>query len=324
MLNAAIYGTGRWGQNLVNAVHGKSGKINVVTGIARDPDKYADFSRETGIPLTADFDAVLADDGVGAVLLATPHSLHAEHIKAVAGAGKHVFVEKPIALTKASAEDAAAACRDAGVTLAVGFGRRFQPAYLDMKARIGNGDIGDVLHIEAQHSGPTGYRTPKESWRAQRAENPAGGMAARGIHNLDIMISLVGEVASVFAQSDRRKIENDMDDTTSMLFKFKNGVTGGLSTLFATGNIWRMSVFGAAGWIEMRGEQMLVVSDLDNVIEEKTFDDVDILQAELEAFADAAQGGAAYPVSGEEAVHGIAVLEAVDRSAQTGAPQDVA
>ena len=109
MINAAIYGVGRWGQNLVKAVQGKSDKIKFVAGIARTPDKYVEFGTEMGIPIGGDYDAVLNDENVNAVVLATVHSHHVEQIKQAAGAGKHVFCEKPLTLTKATADEAAAA-----------------------------------------------------------------------------------------------------------------------------------------------------------------------------------------------------------------------
>ncbi|MBT4699457.1 MAG: Gfo/Idh/MocA family oxidoreductase [Rhodospirillaceae bacterium] len=323
MINAAIYGIGRWGQNLVKSVQGKSDKINFAAAITRTPENHADFGSEMSLSIGDDYDAVLDDENIDAVVLATVHSHHAEQIKLAAGAGKHVFCEKPLALTKNDAEEAAQACAAAGVVLGVGFARRFLPAFADMKQLISEGAIGDILHMEAMHSGPTGYRTPPESWRALRSENPAGGMAARGIHNLDLMIELCGEVSSVYAASDHRAIENDMDDTTSMMFQFKNGSTGYLSTIFATGNIWRMYIMGTKGWLEMRGEHCLVVSDLDNVTDTRNYDEADTLKAELEAFADACDGAAAYPVPVDHVVHGISVFEAVDESAKSGTKIEV-
>ncbi len=323
MINAAIYGTGRWGQNLVKAVQGKSDKIKYVAGIAHTPTKYVEFGVEMGFLITGDYDAILDDQNVDAIVLATVHSHHVDQIKLAAGAGKHVFCEKPLALKKSDAEEAAQACSAAGVTLGVGFGRRFLPAFADMKQLIADGVIGDILHVESMHSGPTGYRTPPSIWRATRAENPAGGMAARGIHNLDLMIELCGEVSSAYAMSDRRVIENDMDDTTSMLFEFQNGITGYLSTIFATGNMWRIFVMGTKGWLEMRGENCLVVSDLDNVTDTRNYDEEDILKAELEAFADACSGGDIYPVPVDHVIHGIAVFEAIDESAKCGTKVEV-
>ncbi|MDH5747827.1 MAG: Gfo/Idh/MocA family oxidoreductase [Rhodospirillales bacterium] len=318
MLNAAIFGMGRWGQNLVNSVQGKSDKIKFKTGIVRTVERYESFAKENGLELSNDYAAVLADSSIEAVVLATPNSLHADHIKMAAAAGKHIFVEKPFTLTRASAEAAAKACTDAKITLAVGFNRRFRPALIDMRQAIVEGRIGNILHIEGQHAGPTGYNIPPDVWRAERSHNPVGGMAARGIHTLDAMIHLGGDIRSVYALSDRREIPIDVDDTSSMLFQFKNGITGYLGVIFATADFWRIHVFGSKGWIEMRSEHALAFSDLDGNVEEKKYDPTDTVKDELEAFANAASGGKAYPVSLAEAIHGSAVFEAVDKSAATG------
>ncbi len=318
MIDAAIYGLGNWGETLVRSVQGKSGRIRVVAGVSRDPAAHAAFAAELGLVLGADYAAVLADPGVGAVLLATPHSLHGGQIEQAAAAGKHVFVEKPLTLTRAAAERAVEACRRAGVVLAVGQNRRFLPAVGKIEQVLAAGEIGELLHVEAQFSGPSGYRREAGSWRAERAENPAGGMAPRGIHALDLLIHLCGPVQSAFARSERRAVTIDQDDTTSALLKFEGGMTGYLSTLMATGEYWRLHLFGSKGWLEMRGEHSLALSDLDQVLWREDFEETDTVRAELEAFADAVAGGAPYPVPLEESIHGIAVLEAIVASADSG------
>ena len=124
MLRTAIYGMGRWGQTLVNAVQDDSKKIRFTAGVARDPSKYSDFAKEKGFPVYADYAQVLADPEIDAVALATPHSMHAENVQQAAAAGKHVFCEKPFTLTEESARASVAACEKAGVVLAVAFNRR--------------------------------------------------------------------------------------------------------------------------------------------------------------------------------------------------------
>jgi predicted dehydrogenase len=319
MIKAAIYGLGNWGQKLVDSVQGKSKKIRFEAGIVRIEKKYEEYARKVGIELTTDYEAVLADPEMGALILATPHSLHAEQVIQAAAAGKHVFVEKPFTLTKASAEEAIQACIDASVTLFVGHNRRYLPSLNDMKKIIAEGRIGKILHIESQHSGPSGYRPKPDSWRALRSENPAGGMAPRGIHSLDAMIYLNGLVQSVFAMSERLEIPLEMDDTTSMLCRFENGATGYLGTVIATANFWRIHVFGSKGWVEMQGSKALRVGDLNGAIDTKSYEDFDIQRAELEAFAEAVVGGQPFVESPEEIINGITVIEAMVESAQTGA-----
>jgi len=324
MLKAAIYGMGRWGARLVDSVKA-SDKIRIVKGISRNPAKHSEFSTKTGIAVVSSYADVLKDPQIDAVVLATPHSLHHEHIVAAAKAGKHVFCEKPITLTRATAETAVAACRAAGVTLGLGFNRRYAPAFLEMTRRINAGEIGEVLHIEGQHSGPTGYRLKAGDWRATRTESPGGGMTARGIHTLDSMIHIAGLVSSVYAFSGKRKLpaDIDMDDTTSMLPQFSGGVTGYLATVFVTGELWRVHVFGTKGWLEMRGDTELVACALEGKPERITLPAIDREQATLEAFADAVAAKKPFMVPPEQAVNGIAVLEAIVASAASGKPVQI-
>ena len=324
MMKAAIYGLGRWGTRLAESVQ-HSEKIRFAKGISRNPDTHREFAQKTGIRIVSSYGRVLKDPEIAAVVLATPHSQHHKQIIQAAKAGKHVFVEKPMTLTRKTAEKAIEACRAAGVTLGLGFNRRYAPAFVEMMRRIRAGEIGDVLHIEAQQSGPSGYRLKPGNWRASRTESPAGGMTARGIHTLDAMIHIAGPVRTVFAYSDRRKLapEVEIDDTTSMLFRFANGVTGYLGTVFVTGDIWRVHVFGSNGWIEMRGDTELVTRTLEGTPEQITLPKVDKEQAELEAFADAATAGQPFMVPPEQAVNEIAVLEAIVASAAKGKPVQI-
>jgi predicted dehydrogenase len=318
MLNAAIYGLGRWGLRLVDSVQG-SDKIRFVRGISRDPVARRDFTEKTGVPLTARYDEVLADRNVHAVVLATPHSQHHEQIVQAAAAGKHIFVEKPFTLTRASADRAVAACQKAGVTLAVGFNRRYAPAFLDLMRRLKLGEVGDVLHIEGQFSGGSGYQLKPGAWRASRLESPGGAMTARGVHALDAMIHIAGPVSGVFAFSDRHKLTVEVDDTTALMLRFAKGTTGYLSSLHATGEFWRVHVFGSAGWLEMRGDTELIRRGLEGPPVTLSFPAVDKERAELEAFAEAVAAKQAFLVPPAEAINGVAVLEAMSASAASGA-----
>ena len=321
MLNTAIYGLGRWGNRLTEAVQA-SDKIRFVKGISRDPERHKEYSQKTGVKIVSSYGRVLKDPEIGAVVLTTPHSLHMKQIIQAAKAGKHVFVEKPMALTRKTAEKAIEACRAAGVTLGMGFNRRYAPSFVEMMGRIRAGQIGDVLHVEAAHSGPTGYSLAPDSWRSTRAEAPGGGMTARGIHTLDAMIQVAGLVSSVYAFSDNRKLPAgvDMDDTTSMLLKFANGVTGYLSTLFTTAELYRVHVFGSKGWLELRGDTELTFRGLQGAPEKITLPAVDKEKLGLEAFADAVEAKKPFLVPPEEAINGVAVLEAIVASAAKGKP----
>jgi len=331
MLNAAIVGLGRWGQNLVNSIQGKSDKIRVTLGVLRHPENARDYAQAKGFPLVDSLDKALVNPNVDAIILATPHTAHAEQIIACAKAGKPVFTEKPFTLTTASAKAALRACADTKVTLAIGYNWRFQPALQEMKRALDDGRLGKLLHIEGNFNGPSVYRVGREHWRQNRDEGPAGGMTGRGVHVVDAMLYLAGHIGSVYAQSSRLALDYGTDDTTSMLFKFRNNATAYLSTVIATAETWRMQLLGSKGWMEVGDVQHLTTWTLRTCFFDPanpyvhpqpqtiTFPDTSTERAELEHFADAVKAGRPLAVAGGDEEHNVAVLEAILESAAKGA-----
>jgi len=318
-LNAAIVGLGRWGQRLVDSVTAlASERIRFTHGVARTPGKARAYLDSKGIA-PATWEAVLADSSIKAVVLATPHTQHAEQVIATARAGKHVFCEKPFTLEAKDARAAVAACKQAGVVLALGHNRRFLPAMMEIAKRVKGGALGEILHLEGNFSGNFGLAYTPGMWRATREESPAGGMTAMGIHIIDAFVQLAGQASWVRCESHRRVVPVDTDDTTSVLLGFRSGATGYLGTMIATGRIVRVQVFGTKGWLHLLDHHLLDVCDVNGKVERKEFPAIDAERAELEAFADAVAGKAAYPVTPEEAIHGVEIMEAAVRSAQRDA-----
>jgi predicted dehydrogenase len=148
------------------------------------------------------------------------------------------------------------------------------------------------------------------------------------------MIDLCGEIDTVYCQSFRRVVAVDSDDTTSMLFRMKAGMSGYLGTMTATGPGFSFQVFGSKGWVRLEGMTHVAGAPSEER-RTKLFGTckfqpakgpaqtweaakLDVTRASLEAFADAAQGGPPYPIPLAEMVHGVAVTEAVVRSAESG------
>jgi len=329
MINAAIIGMGVWGQNLVNSAQGLSQSIRFVAGATRTPAKAADFAARQGIRIVDSYEAVLADPGVDAVVLATPHSMHTDQIIAAAQAGKHVFCEKPLGLDGASTRRAAEAAARHGIVLGVGYNWRFQPALQEIRRMIDDGRLGRVLHIEGNFCGPSAYRFPRGHWRHAGDESPAGGMTGRGVHVIDAMMYLAGPIDEVTAQSFRLAQDFGSDDTTSMLLHFAGGSTGYLGTIIATAETWRMQVFGSSGWARVGGVQHLntwelttCTIDRDNIMNKREptvtrFEDVSTERAELEHFADCIVRGQPLVTPDGDAVRNAQVLEAIIRSSTT-------
>jgi predicted dehydrogenase len=334
VIRAAVVGLGWWGKTLVESVQGESAGIRFVAAATRTRSTDAEAYAAAYDLRLGDFEAALAADDVDAVVLATPHSVHAEQTIAAAQAGKHVFCEKPFALTGEDAEAAVAAAQEAGVAVAVGYNRRFHPEMTNLRERIRSGGLGTILHVEATMTFANALALEPGQWRAHRDETPAGGLTPMGVHAVDGMIDLCGEIDHVFCQSFRRVVEIDADDTTSVLFRMREGMSGYLGTMTATGPGFSFQVFGSEGSVRLEGMthragasseerrtrlfgtcKFQPVQGEAEVWEAERFD---VTRAALEAFAVAAEGGPAYPITPAEIVHGAAVTSAIVRSAASG------
>src|SRR5215813_15538130 len=142
MLNAAIIGLGWWGQELVHSIQGRSDLIRVSRGVSLEPEQAKDFAAKMNFALGTSYQDVLDDPAIDTVILATPHTKHREQVEAAAARGKHVFCEKPFALSLHDARAAIAACRRAKVGLGVGHNRRMWPSVVAIRDLLASGQLG--------------------------------------------------------------------------------------------------------------------------------------------------------------------------------------
>jgi predicted dehydrogenase len=326
MINAAMVGLGRWGQALVTAVQAKSNRIRFVRGVVRDPVQAHDFASRHGLALTTALAEAVGDAGIDAIFLATPHSLHVEQVIAVAAAGKAVWCEKPLALTRAGAERAVAACRDAGVPLGCGYNRRCFSSMRELKRFVDGGTLGDILHVEGQFSNEYSIRVLpllSHGWRDDPAESPALGMTGCGLHVLDALVNLAGPIRQLHAKAYGPKPPPDPRDAVAVLTEFASGATGLMATVRAAVPFWRVHVFGTEGDAEARGERNLRSGYIGTPAMEHMFEPVDSLRALVESFADAVEGRTPFLISPRQLIDVTAAFEAVIKSLDTGAPVDV-
>jgi predicted dehydrogenase len=319
MINAAMVGLGRWGQTVLGSIQGKSERLRIVHGVTKEPELARELAGKHGFRLSTDLKDAIADPQVQAILLATPHSLHVEQVCMVAGAGKPVWCEKPLALTRAEAERAVAAVRLARVSLGSGNNKRCFASMRELKRAVDSGEIGKVLHIEGHYSNEHSTRVAG-GWRDDPAESPGAGMTGAGLHVLDAFVNLAGPIVYVDARSVTKKPPPDPRDVVAVLVEFAGGATGVMGTVRAAPMFWRCHVFGTEGSAEARGEDTLTVAKIAGPTEERTYPHVDSLHALLEAFADAVEGKAPFPVKPEQMLDVIGAFEAVIASLASGAP----
>lgn len=319
-MNAASIGLGWWSDELAAAIQGRSELVRVVSCYSRSRDKRIAFSRKFDTGHHDSFSDVLSDDEIDAVILSTPHSLHADQVVQAAEAGKHVFVEKPFTLSVESARKAMDACSESGVVLAVGHNRRFASSANRLFRMQENGEFGTLLHLEANFSASGALAYTSKKWRASRIESPAGGIAGLGIHLIDTICRIAGPIVRVHAQATRRAVPVDIDDTTSALFAFESGATGYLGCAFACPYTCFVNVYGrdANAFAQIDGEK-LQVHYAGKRPEIVPLSRVDTLLAEIEEFALACRGERTYRISPAQAACNVAVMEAIAKSAEIGA-----
>jgi predicted dehydrogenase len=321
MLTIAIVGTGWWGNELAKAAKTLPETVEIVGCFSLSTQECAAFKAAYGGRVFTSFEEILGEPRVSAVFLATPHSTHWQQIIAVAKTKKHVFCEKPLALSAETASEAVRACETQGVVLGVGHNRRYSQAARKMKTMIDGGACGQILHVEANYSGGAALTYPREYWRAKREENPGGAIAPMGLHMIDTLTWLLGPVVRLAAVCKRQATTLDLDDTAAALFELKSGVTVNFGSIFACPSASILRIYGTKANLEARDNfKELTIKSADGSQPEirhlYTVDET--LPSEIRAFADACAGKAPFPVRPQEAVRNVAVMESIRKSSDAG------
>ena len=324
VIRAAIVGLGWWGRTIAREL-ADSEVIQIVLGI--DPEPAGREAAEAyGLATSARFEDALERPDLDAVILCTPHKFHADGIVAAAAVGKHVFCEKPLATTAAEVERAVAAVRAAGVQLGIGHERRFEPAVIDLRRRLGAGEFGTALQVEANFSQDKFLSLSPDNWRLSPTEAPVGPLSATGIHLVDLSIALLGRPTEVWARLSSRGAGFANGDTLAVTIGFESGTTALISAVLATPFVGRLAVYGSQGWCEIRDRAHPELSEGWDILrvrrgqpnETEFAPPHPAVRANLEAFAKAVRGDAAYPVSLDEIVANVRTFEAITRSAASG------
>jgi len=331
MLNVAVVGMGWWGKTIISVLEGSS-KLRVARAVEIDPAAVADFAARHGLKVTSSFDEVLRDPAIAGVVLCTPHTQHTDQIVAAARAGKHVFCEKPLSMTRADVLRAIDAVNANKVVLAVGHERRFEPPIVELMRVVRSGELGAPLQIEANFSQDKFLALPADNWRLSGKEAPAGPMTATGIHLLDLSVGVFGEADHVYASVKQLGSQLVNGDTLAVLVSFKGGGHALISAILATPFEGRFAVYCSAGWIEVRDKThpeaptgwTLTKCLRGGAREVREYPPAPNVLANLEAYADAAEGRAPYPVPQSQMIANISALEAIFESAKHGKLVNVA
>jgi predicted dehydrogenase len=328
MINAALIGMGWWGKNIAQSIQHKSQLINFKLGVTKEINETQDFAKKMSMQLSDSFEFALAQDDIQAVVLATPHSLHAEQIIAAANAGKHVFCEKPLTLNYSQAQAAIDACSRNNVVLAVGQNKHFWPSMEKLRELVKSNVLGQILHIEGHYSNEHSTKFFSD-WRESTKESPAGGLTGTGIHLIEAFVNLMGPASQVSASVSIVRAGQDPRDSTSVQVQFVNGLNGYFAMVRATPIFWRVHIFGDQASIEAIGENEVIVRYKGGKTDRHILPPLDSIKAELDAFAGAIpkefhQGDVSnlstkdYPISPLQMAQTIAMFESIVHSVETG------
>jgi UDP-N-acetyl-2-amino-2-deoxyglucuronate dehydrogenase len=227
-LHVGILGGGNISQTHMRAALGIDGvKIAAVYG--QNVDKARRLADAAGATVYQDLDAFFSHRPMDAVLIGSPSGLHAEHGIAAARHGLHVLVEKPIDITTGRADALIAACESAHVKLGVFFQDRASSDIRNLKRVIDGGTLGKPILMSASvrwYRPPEYYKNSR--WRGTRALDGGGALMNQGIHTVDLLLWLFGDVSSVWARAITALHEIEVEDTVVASFEFSSGAIGNL------------------------------------------------------------------------------------------------
>jgi predicted dehydrogenase len=324
-VRVASLGIGWWSDVLADGIQ-RSGKLKIVSCYTRSQAKRDAFAAKYGCKAASSFEALLEDRSIEAVINTTPNNVHLETTRAAALAGKHVFLDKPIANTIADARALTKACRDAGVVLALGYQRRKESHFRWIRRQIDDGVFGRLVNAEANISRDRLGKIDLTSWRYTAAGMPGGVMLQIGIHYSDVLEYLIGPVKAVSGRLAQLVLPGDNPDVASLILEHENGAISTLNASYASASeYYAMNIYGKEAsayynlhqglrWLRRGTDRSTPVECAKN----------DPIVEELEEFAAAVRGGAEPEMNGERSTASLAVLLAGIKSAREGRRVEIA
>ena len=318
-LRVASIGMGWWSDVLADAMR-RSQKLRIAACYTRSGAKREAFARKYGCRACASYEQVLADSSIEAIVNTTPNDVHKETTLAAAAAGKHVFLDKPIANTIADARAITAACRRAGVVLALGYQRRRESHFRWIRRQIDAGAFGRLVNAEANISRDRLGQFDLTSWRYTAAGMPGGVMLQIGIHYTDVLEYLLGPIEAVSARVAQLVLPGDNPDVASLILEHANGALTTLNASYASASeYYLMNIYGkeASAYYDLQQGLRFLKRGAPRA-DAVTCARNDTLVEELEEFAAAVRGEGEPEMGGEAATRSLAVLRAGIRSAREG------
>jgi predicted dehydrogenase len=318
-LRVACIGMGWWSDVLADAIS-RSGKLEIAACYTRSADKRAAFAAKYGCRPSPSYEAILADPAIEAIINTTPNDVHLATTGAAAAAGKHVFLDKPIANTVSDGRAITAVCAQHSVVLALGYQRRRESQFRWLRARIDGGVFGKLVNAEANISRDRLGKIDLSSWRYQAAGMPGGVMLQIGIHYADVLEYLMGPVTAVTGRLAQLVLPGDNPDVASLILEHENGALSTLNASYASASeYYLMNIYGkeASAYYDMHNGMRLLKRGTERPVAIPCNTN-DTIMEQLEEFAAAVRGNGKPEVGGEYGTNSLAVIRAGILSAREG------
>src|SRR3954466_10943305 len=243
-VRVACLGMGWWSDVLADAIK-RSGKMTIAACYSRSPEKREAFAKKYGCKAAGSYEEILQDKSIQAIINTTPNATHLETTRAAALAGKHVFLDKPIANTIADARALTKACRDAGVVLALGYQRRKESHFRWIRKQIDDGVFGKLVNAEANISRDRLGKIDLSSWRYTAAGMPGGVMLQIGIHYSDVLEYLIGPIKAGSGHLAQLVLPGDNPDVASLILEHEGGALSTLNASYASASeYYLVNIYG--------------------------------------------------------------------------------
>ena len=324
-LRVACIGMGWWSDVLADAIQ-RSKKLKIVACFTRSEDKRKAFAAKYGCTAAASYDAILKDRSIEAIINTTPNNVHLETTRAAAEAGKHVFLDKPIANSVSEGRAIAEVCKKAKVVLALGYQRRRESHFRWIRQRIDAGEFGKLVNAEANISRDRLGKIDLNSWRYTAEGMPGGVMLQIGIHYSDVLEYLLGPVKAVNGRFAQLVLPGDNPDVASLVLEHENGALSTLNASYASASeYYLMNIYGkeASAYYDMH-TGLRVLKRGGTSASPVPCPKNDTFVEELEEFAEAVRGEGAPEMDGYAATTSLAVIRAGIVSAREGRRVEVA
>ena len=324
-VKVACVGMGWWSDVLADAIK-RSDKLEIVACFTRSEDKRRAFAEKYGCRPAAAYEEILRDPGIDAIINTTPNNVHLETTRAAAQAGKHVFLDKPIANSVSEGFAIAKVCRKAGVVLGMGYQRRREGHFRWVRKQIDDGVFGRLVNAEANISRDRLGKIDLNSWRYTAEGMPGGVMLQIGIHYADVLEYLMGPIQAVSGRFAQLVLPGDNPDVASLVFEHESGALSTLNASYASASeYYLMNIYGkeASAYYDLHNGLRFLRRGADRA-EPVTCPKIDTFVDELEEFAAAVRGRGQPEMDGEKASKSLAVIRAGIRSAREGRRVQVA